>query len=44
MYKAYGITGFPTKILLDKEGRILLRTTSGFNEEIDEMIMQLLGK
>lgn len=42
--KAYGITGFPTKILLDKEGKILLRTTSGFNEEIDEMILQLLGK
>jgi len=42
--KAYGITAFPTKILLDKEGKILLRATSGFNEEIDQMIMKLLGK
>jgi thiol-disulfide isomerase/thioredoxin len=42
--KAYGITAFPTKLLLDKDGKILLRATSGFNEEIDEMIIRLLGK
>ncbi|WP_342328458.1 TlpA disulfide reductase family protein [Pedobacter sp. FW305-3-2-15-E-R2A2] len=42
--KVYGITAFPTKILLDKEGKILMRATSGFNEEIEEMIIRLLGK
>lgn len=41
--KAYGITAFPTKILLDKEGKIIARYV-GDGEEIDEKLKSLFGK
>lgn len=41
--KAYGITAFPTKILLDKEGKIIARYV-GDGEEIDEKLKTLFGK
>jgi thiol-disulfide isomerase/thioredoxin len=41
--KAYGITAFPTKILLDKEGKILARYV-GDGEEIDAMLKKIFGK
>lgn len=41
--KAYGVTAFPTKILLDKEGKIVARYV-GDSEEIDKKIAELLGK
>ncbi|MDR2271012.1 MAG: redoxin family protein [Sphingobacterium sp.] len=34
----YGITGFPTKILLDREGRIVMRTLGNMNDELDEYL------
>jgi len=41
--KAYGVSAFPTKILLDKEGKIIARYV-GDGEEIDEKLKVLLGK
>lgn len=41
--KAYGVTAFPTKILLDKEGKILARYV-GDGEEIDGMLKKIFGK
>ncbi|MDR6785387.1 thiol-disulfide isomerase/thioredoxin [Pedobacter africanus] len=40
--KAYGITTFPTKLLLDKNGKILMRVTAGLNDEMDVLIRKLL--
>lgn len=33
--KAYQITGFPTKILLDKEGKVVLRVTANATNDLD---------
>ncbi|SMC57982.1 TlpA disulfide reductase family protein [Pedobacter nyackensis] len=41
---AYGITSYPTKLLLDQKGRILMRVSSGLNEEMDQLIEKLLNK
>ncbi|SDL38964.1 Peroxiredoxin [Pedobacter sp. ok626] len=41
---AYGITSYPTKLLLDQNGKILMRVSSGLNEEMDQLIEKLLGK
>ncbi|SKB95992.1 Thiol-disulfide isomerase or thioredoxin [Sphingobacterium nematocida] len=41
--KAYGVTAFPTKILLDKEGKIIARYVGG-GVEIDEQLKSLFGK
>lgn len=41
--KAYGVTAFPTKILLDKKGKIIARYV-GDGEEIDEKLKMLFGK
>jgi thiol-disulfide isomerase/thioredoxin len=40
--KEYGITSFPTKLLLDKNGKILMRVTGGLNDEMDTMIKSIL--
>lgn len=40
--KAYAITSFPTKLLLDKNGKILMRSAGGLNEEMDVLIKKLL--
>nr|WP_121273873.1 TlpA disulfide reductase family protein [Pedobacter schmidteae] len=42
--KAYGITGYPTKLLLDHHGKILMRVSSGLSDEMDVLIKKLLDK
>lgn len=42
--KAYGITGYPTKLLLDHNGKILMRVSSGLSDEMDVLIKKLLDK
>ena len=44
LVKDYRITGFPTKILLDKDGKILLRVTASATDDIDKMLEKKLGK
>ncbi len=44
LVKAYRVTAFPTKILLDKEGKILLRITASATDDIDKTLQQLLGE
>ncbi len=36
--KTYGIEGFPTKILLNREGKIVMRTLGNMNDELDEYL------
>lgn len=40
--KAYGITAFPTKILIDKEGKIIARYV-GDSEEFDKKLKEIFG-
>ncbi|MCX2453639.1 TlpA disulfide reductase family protein [Pedobacter sp. PLR] len=40
----YGITGYPTKLLLDQNGKILMRVTGSMNDEIEERIKSILEK
>ncbi|RFS26688.1 TlpA family protein disulfide reductase [Chitinophaga silvatica] len=42
--KAYKVGSYPTKFLLDKNGKILLRITDCLNIEIDQMIKSILDK
>lgn len=42
--KAYGITTYPTKILLDKNGEVIMRVYSMLNDEMDTLIKTLLEK
>lgn len=42
--KAYGVTEFPTKILLDKDGQILFRGTDDPEKELDEMLEKLFAQ
>jgi thiol-disulfide isomerase/thioredoxin len=42
--KAYQISNYPTKFLLDRNGKILLRISGLLNVEIDQMIESVLGK
>lgn len=44
LVKDYRITGFPTKILLDKDGKILLRVTASATDDIDKMLEKKLSK
>ena len=41
--KAYGISGFPTKVLLDRDGKVLMRVTSAATNDIDLLIKKLLN-
>ena len=40
----YGINGYPTKILLDQNGKILMRVIGSMNDEIDQRIKSILEK
>lgn len=40
----YGINGYPTKLLLDQNGKILMRVSTGLSDEMDVLIKQLLDK
>lgn len=41
--KDYRVSAFPTKILLDKDGKILLRITASATDDIDKMLEKKLG-
>jgi len=41
--KAYQVNAYPTKFLLDKDGKILLRIEDIQNVEIDEVVKSILG-
>lgn len=42
--KAFRVTSYPTKFLLDRDGKVLLRIEDGLNVEIDQMIKSMLEK
>nr|WP_199082655.1 TlpA disulfide reductase family protein [Pedobacter sp. ASV19] len=42
--KAYGIEGYPTKLLVDQDGKILMRVIGNLNEEMDQRIKSILDK
>lgn len=42
--EAYGVSAFPTKILLDKEGRIITRLVGNDPKELDTALEKLMGK
>ncbi len=44
LVKAYKVDAFPTKILLDKDGKILLRISASATNDIDKMLEEKLGK
>ena len=44
LVKEYRITAFPTKILLDKDGKILLRISASATDDIDRTLEKLLGQ
>jgi thiol-disulfide isomerase/thioredoxin len=39
---AYGVHSYPTKFLLDRNGKILMRVASGLNDEMDILLKKLL--
>ncbi|UKJ06779.1 TlpA disulfide reductase family protein [Solitalea lacus] len=41
--KAYGVTAFPTKLLLDKEGKIIARSV-GESADFDKKLKEIFGK
>ncbi len=41
--KDYVVNAFPTKILVDKEGKILLRVTSSATDDIDKALERIYG-
>lgn len=43
LVKEYKVTAFPTKFLIDGEGKIILRGSSGANEEFDEALFKIYG-
>lgn len=44
LVKEFRVTAFPTKIMLDKDGKILLRITASATDDIDVMLEKLLEK
>jgi len=40
---SYGITGFPTKILLDKNGKVLFKLVGSGGDELDQQLKATLG-
>jgi len=42
--RLYGIEGYPTKLLLDKEGRILVKWVGAESEELDAKLKELFGE
>ena len=40
--KLYGITAFPTKVLIDPEGKIIVKTV-GESAPIDEKLKEVFG-
>lgn len=42
--KTYGITAFPTKVLIDREGKVLMRVTSAATNDMDIMIKKMLDE
>lgn len=44
LVKEFRVTAFPTKIMLDKDGKILLRITASATDDIDVMLEKYLGK
>lgn len=40
---AYGIDGYPTKILLDKEGKVLFKIVGNGGEELDQKLKSVFG-
>ncbi len=43
MVMAYGISGFPTKILLDKNGKVLFKLVGNGGDELDQQLKSALG-
>lgn len=41
--KSYGVTAFPTQLLLDKDGKIMARYV-GENEDLDKKLEEIFGK
>ncbi len=41
--KSYQITGFPTKVLIDKEGKVILRITASATDDIDKELKKIYG-
>ncbi|MDQ8005177.1 MAG: TlpA disulfide reductase family protein [Pedobacter sp.] len=41
--KDYGVMAFPTKILVDKEGKILLRISASATDDIDKALEKIYG-
>lgn len=41
--KDYRVTAFPTKILLDRDGKILLRITASATDDIDQMLEKIFN-
>jgi thiol-disulfide isomerase/thioredoxin len=44
LVREYRVTSFPTKILLDKDGKILLRITASATDDLDNALKQHLGE
>ena len=44
LVKEYRVTSFPTKILLDREGKILLRISASATDDIDRALEKMLGE
>lgn len=42
--RLYGIEGYPTKILLDKEGKILAKWLGNESEELDNKLKEIFGE
>lgn len=42
--KAYGVTAFPTKLLLDKEGKVIVRWVGEEREKMDKTLADIFGK